>query len=511
MSDWTSGYVAEIGYTYGYYSELNPLRIKLAFLHAGLAPPDISTACELGFGQGLSINIHAAATGVQWSGTDFNPAQAGFARELASAAGTSPRLEDASFEEFAALDGLPEFDFISLHGIWSWISDQNRDVIVDFIRRKLKVGGVVYVSYNTLPGWSHFAPMRHLMTEHAARAGSINQGVVGRIDSALDFLDKLSATNPATMRATPSMAERLTRVKGQNRNYLAHEYFNRDWHPMYFADMSEWMDDGKMTYACSGHLLDQVDAINLTPDQQTLLKGVGDAQLRETVRDFMVNQQFRRDYWVKGARRLSGLEQSEGLRAIRVMLVAKRQGISLKVTGALGEANLSEAVYGPLLDSLADYRPKTIGQVEQALRDKNIGLAQIIQSVMILSGSGTLALVQDDAAIAKARKASERINTHLLSKSRSTSDIGFLASPVTGGGVAVGRFNQLFLLALEQGQKSPAQWAQFTWSILAAQGQRIVKDGATIESAEENLVELTKQAQAFSDDVLPILKALQIA
>jgi len=26
MSDWTAGYVADIGYTYGYYTELNPLR-----------------------------------------------------------------------------------------------------------------------------------------------------------------------------------------------------------------------------------------------------------------------------------------------------------------------------------------------------------------------------------------------------------------------------------------------------------------------------------------------------
>ena len=26
MTDWTAGYVADIGYTYGYYTELNPLR-----------------------------------------------------------------------------------------------------------------------------------------------------------------------------------------------------------------------------------------------------------------------------------------------------------------------------------------------------------------------------------------------------------------------------------------------------------------------------------------------------
>jgi hypothetical protein len=59
MTDWTAGYVADIGYTFGYYQELNPLRAKLAFLNAGLVCPPFGTACELGFGQGLSANLHA--------------------------------------------------------------------------------------------------------------------------------------------------------------------------------------------------------------------------------------------------------------------------------------------------------------------------------------------------------------------------------------------------------------------------------------------------------------------
>ena len=40
MTDWTAGYVADIGYTYGYYTELNPLRVRLAFLNAGLNKKD---------------------------------------------------------------------------------------------------------------------------------------------------------------------------------------------------------------------------------------------------------------------------------------------------------------------------------------------------------------------------------------------------------------------------------------------------------------------------------------
>lgn len=87
MSDWTAGYVADIDYTFGYYPDLNPLRVKLAFLNAGLAAPEMGSACDLGFGQGMSANLHAAASVTHWHGTDFNPAQAIFAQDLAQASG----------------------------------------------------------------------------------------------------------------------------------------------------------------------------------------------------------------------------------------------------------------------------------------------------------------------------------------------------------------------------------------------------------------------------------------
>ncbi|WPL15011.1 class I SAM-dependent methyltransferase [Thiorhodovibrio litoralis] len=252
MTDWTAGYVADIGYTHGYYPELNPARLALPLLNAGLAPPQITHACELGFGQGLSVNIHAAASGVHWTGTDFNPSQAAFAQSLATVAGSDAQLFDDSFAELAARDDLPDFDYIGVHGIWSWISDDNRRVIVDFIRRELSVGGVLYLSYNTLPGWAAFAPMRHLMTEHADALGAEGQGIVNRIDGALAFAEQLLATNPLYSRANPQISERLEKMKAHNRHYLAHEYFNRDWHPMHFATLADWLQDAKLTYANSG-------------------------------------------------------------------------------------------------------------------------------------------------------------------------------------------------------------------------------------------------------------------
>ncbi len=300
MSDWTSGYIADIGYTYGYYLELNPLRVKLAFLNAGLHYPKVGTACELGFGQGMSTNIHAAASVISWSATDFNPSQASFAQELAATSGANTQLFDKTFAEFANHTDLPDFDYIGIHGIWSWINDENRAIIVDFIKRKLKVNGVLYISYNTQPGWAAMVPMRDLLTEYSQVMGRNGTGIATRINEALAFTDKLIATNPTYIRANPQITSRIAKIKEHDRNYLAHEYFNKDWLPMPFSKMAAWLEPTKLQYACSANLLDHVDVINLTHEQQVLLNEIPDDMLRQSVRDFMVNQQFRKDYWVKG-------------------------------------------------------------------------------------------------------------------------------------------------------------------------------------------------------------------
>lgn len=510
MTDWTSGYVADINYTYGYYSELNPNRLKLSFLNAGIVFPEIKTACELGFGQGLSANIHAAASTVQFFGTDFNPAQAGFARELSAISGSGAKLYDDAFADFCMREDIPDFDLISLHGIWSWISDDNRKIIVDFVRRKLKVGGVFYISYNTQPGWAAMIPMRHLLTLHADVMGVSGHGIVNRIDSSLEFAFRLLDMNPLFLRANPAVAERLKKIKEQNRNYLAHEYFNKDWHPMHFADMSHSLAPAKLSFACSSHYFDYVDALNLLPEQQTFMNDIPDPLFRETVRDFMTNQQFRRDYWVKGLRKLTPLEQVESFREHRIILVSAANDIEFKVSGFLGEVTLNESIYRPVIEFLSDYRPKSIGQIEQAVSRNNITFQQLLQVVMLLVGKGDVASAHDENISSNAKNTTGRLNSYIIQKSRSNADICYLASPVTGGGLIVNRFHQLFILARSQGRKTPEEWVQFVWQILSSQGQLILKDGRTLQTVEENIAELRFQASEFVEKKFPVLKATGI-
>ncbi len=509
-TEWSAGYVKDVDYTFGYYREMNPLHVQLALLNKGIVAPRFNTACELGFGQGLSINIHSAGMDAQWCGTDFNPSQTSFANELAQVSGANTSLSDAAFNEFCSDPSLPNFDYICLHGIWSWISDENRKVIVDFARAKLNVGGVLYVSYNTLPGWANFAPMRHLMTQHAEIVGSEDSGIVSRIDGAIDFAQNLLKAKPVYSAANPQVLERMSHLKDQNRHYLAHEYFNRDWHPMYYAQMAEWLSSAKLSFACSAHLMEHIDAVNFTPEQAALLATIKDPNLSQSVRDFMVNQQFRRDYWIKGKRLLTDLERVEALQQITVLLAKPRSDIKLKADSVLGEATLAEEIYNPILDQLGSHEPKSIGQLQKELQGSAINFGQLVQAIMVLAGDGTLVPTNSAEVTEKARVRTDRLNDHLIKKARSSGQISFLASPVSGTGVPLGKFQQLFVGAIKQGQSNRQQWVASVWEIMKLQGQSIIKDGKTLESEEENLTELAERAAEFEDNWLPIIKALGI-
>jgi hypothetical protein len=209
--------------------------------------------------------------------------------------------------------------------------------------------------------------------------------------------------------------------------------------------------------------------------------------------------------------KIDAVKQAEQLRSLRLILVTPAEDVQLKVSGSRGEASLNESVYKPILAALADHKVKILGQLEQLVAPQGVNLVQLVQSIVILAGLGHVYAAQAEDKIKAAQKTTQKLNLDLMIRSRATNDLSYLASPVTGGGHAVGRFQQLFLLARAQGRKHPQEWAALVWEVLAAQGQSLVKDGKTLATPEENLQELTEQAIRFEAKQLSVLKALMIA
>jgi hypothetical protein len=66
------------------------------------------------------------------------------------------------------------------------------------------------------------------------------------------------------------------------------------------------------------------------------------------------------------------------------------------------------------------------------------------------------------------------------------------------------------LSAYLQNHKQPVEWANYVWQILVEQNQKLLKEGKMLETTEENLEELTQQANTFALEQLPVLKGLGI-
>ena len=511
---WMPTNPSEIDYTYGYYRELCPTIQRLACLHAGFAPaPDRPLRyLELGFGQGVAINIHAAANPGQFWGTDFNPGHTAHAQGLAEASGAQVTLVDDAFATFAARQDLPDFDVIVLHGVWTWISDDDGQVIVDLIRRKLRVGGMVYVSYNCLPGMASMLPLRNLMKLHSDLAGSEAAGLGASIDGAMTFARALVDAKAVYFHAHPNMEAQLQNLSGQTRDYLAHEYFVPNWRAMGFADFAATMEPAKLSFATSAHLLSQIDAINLAPEGQQMLAGIAHPVLREATRDCLVNQGFRRDIFMKGPRRMSAARREAALRTQTYILVTPARDVPAKVTGMLGDATVPEALFGPLIAALAadNYSAKSAEQLLATPGLDHLTIDQLHEILLLLTGAGHLHPTQ--AVRPEAQTRCRAYNQHIIENNAiGNSAINFLASPVIGGAVHVVRLQQMCLLGLQQGFEDASTLASFVWQRMVRLGERIIKNGQMLEAEADNVAELEAMLGEFLDQRLPLLKALGVA
>ena len=501
----TTGYVSEIEYVHNYNVPMSPMHMVLATKIAGRKAriSQEPNYLELGFGQGLSLNIHAAANPGTYWGNDFNATQTANALDLAAASGADLRITDESFSDLAGRTDLPMFDMIALHGIWSWVSEENRRIIVDIARRKLKIGGLLYVSYNCYPGWAATTPIRHLLSEHASNVASGT--ILNRLQSSLDFVQSLIDANAQYFKSNPEVVQRWEQlIKQHDKRYVAHEYLNENWDIMYFTDVANRMADAKLSFAASAHLLDLVDPIHLTPRGLEIVNGIDSDVLKQTTRDVLVNQQFRRDVFIKGEGKLHPVEQQAALTSQLFVMILPSEKFPKTVHGTLGEGKLNPAIYDPIAEFLSsdNFRPKTIAQMMKSPLFQKLTLPQVAQAMTILSSVGAIAPCHEDAVFNSQRSKCSALNSELCRQAETSANVGHLASPLTGTGLTVSRFDQLFLRAEQIKEKDPVTWI---WSLLKRSNEKFLSDGKPLETEKENKEKLQSLHKDYLSEKRSIL------
>src|SRR5215212_516435 len=359
-SDWSRGYPVAMTYPPAWHSFQSPAHLRMICALMGAAwdvgPDSPLSIAEVGCGTGYTASILAAGS-PHWQvvGLDYNPAQITAARSLAARTGLSNvRFLEVDLAELDGrdLDALPEFDVVTVHGLWSWVSDSVREGIVRLLRRRLKPGGVALVTYNALPGAAGGLALWRLVRETLLRHG----GNVGGLDVARKIVRDLVAAE-ATHLPPSSWRTLLTSddISPQD-GYLLHEFLTAHWRPEFFADVSQAIGEARCDYVGSATIEDNFPQLSLTPAQRALWDEAGDDRMRQLLLDLCVPRAFRRDVFMRGVRRIPADSAVDNILLAPAALAS--EGETVLRTQA-GEARLPSHVMDQVLPALAE-QPQTI-------------------------------------------------------------------------------------------------------------------------------------------------------
>lgn len=279
---------------------------------------------------------------------------------------------------------------------------------------------------------------------------------------------------------------------------------------MYFTDVVNMFREAKLDFAATAAPVESLDGLGLTEAAQAFLSKITDPLMREQVRDYFVNRQFRKDLFVRGLRRLPLYESQRRILETRYVLQMPAAEVPLTFTTAAVEINLSEEIYRPLLEFLQEdkFRPKTFAEYLQRHPEKNV--TEMVEAAIFLVGNNRIMPCQSEATVKRVKKSCERLNAYICERAKFDESISFLASPVTGSGYNLNRFQQVFLALCKGGERSADALTKSVWSLMQQQGQKIIRDGERIESPEENLRQLKSIAEDFLSAELPVFQALQL-
>lgn len=207
----------------------------------GLAPVPVETARVLELGCSFGGNIISQALyhpSAEFVGVDLSSTQIKHGMEIIEEMGlTNVRLEEKNILDIDKDFGT--FDYIIVHGIWSWVPDVVKDKILNICSTNLSSRGVAYVSYNTYPGWKRLEQFRDIMlyaTRNKEDMSLANRTVYGK--EVLHLLGQTMNMDNNVRTNQEYKLRNLENVLNANNYYVSHEYFEVFNDPVYFHEFA---------------------------------------------------------------------------------------------------------------------------------------------------------------------------------------------------------------------------------------------------------------------------------
>lgn len=446
-----SDYVTDLGYLRSFHADLAPSRLRLVAALNGLTPPPAEgfDYCELGCAYGDTTVVLAAANpGSRFVGIDLNPEHVALADTAARAGGVeNVRFLERDFADVGG-DALGDFDFITAHGVMSWVGPDKRRALVELASARLRPGGLLFVSYNAMPGWAAIEPLRQLLLSRAGTEGDSLE----RARKGLELATRMRDAGAAYFTDNPPAREMLATMEKVGLRYVVHEYLHAHWSPMYFAHVAWDLAAADLHFVGSLPLASNYRDLAIPATLASVFEGVTDRVTFESLKDFAINEYFRRDVYVKGKRGRSPDVTDTYLET--TSFVATRTGGAPR--GAHFDAILAALADGATTGERLATRPGLAGSSAEQVRAALLRLVIAEQVTPVLGATLAVTTSADEP-----HAVTSAFNRTVLRQKLSSDVPIVLASPVSGNGVRISALDAVAIrLVTEVPSAERAAWVR---------------------------------------------------
>jgi SAM-dependent methyltransferase len=384
-------YVADVPYVRSFTPKTAPAWLDHVAVVSGFAPPgrgDGFAWCDLGCGQGVNAAFLAAMHPAgRFCGIDMMPAHIEHARRFA--AECTIANVDFHVADFAAAADLvlPAFDYIVAHGVYSWIDELAQGHLRRFIDRHLRPGGLVYVSYYAMPGRAADLPFQRLV--HALARTLPGDSATACV-AAIEIVHRLTELKAPALVGSPMVAWVKEHPEQHSASYLAHEFMAANWNPLCVTDVRVAMHAIELEPAGSANLIENYDSLVLGRAAREALAPIADANARELARDFLIDQFFRLDVFIKNGRRLDDEERLDRLLAATFALTCPASAIEYAISTAAGRVTYDNTAARSIVAALAG-GPLPLAHIAGKFA---ISAQDVVANALVLAAAGALRPVE---------------------------------------------------------------------------------------------------------------------
>ena len=426
--------------------------------------------------------LAAANPQAEFWANDFMPSHIADAQALADAVEVGNlNLCLDSFEEYLARD-LPKFDFIVLHGILSWVNARNRDLLRQFLRKNLAQGGLVYASYNAMPGWASVTPLRELM--QAFLVGDPTPSP-DRIMQAARYAAQFARLGAPGLPDTPILRQVATALPNRSPNYVAHEFLNANLTPFYAHQIIADMAKADLDFVGRANRTDMIARLAMPDSFRTMAGQSTTPAYRETLFDFAAGTTLRQDLFARGAARVSQTDRTEMLaRQIFALTNSKAHAVAVF-------KNHSRATQLPIAEieeicSQLENEARALGRLSERQSDA-LGLLTTEGLVQVVPG-------------AEVNNRCSHLNAILADRAIDAGQGEVLISPITRNGVRLVWVELVFIKAIADGSDPVTSAVEASARLKNSDEPALSDDDGAI----------TARFEEFQRFLFPVLKRLQL-